>query len=357
MFSKPYQKQRQLQKNLGFSDKTIAVYREYIHGRILSRSYAYQGTPTGPFKGVSWEYFLADLELEARAARIKMSYSSIGSICDTINSLPSASIVRMNAALFVYFTPLEPDNESQVDYLLQPLDEATTKLMRQRRHAVHAVQAIEARQENARKEADAKEAEARGQWYACPRSKISTEPENFFHWIKIQAPDTWHEIIDGWDYNSFDLKDVIEWVLDQPQCDLGTAAQFFFTCGLANEDPEKLSPGYRRGWHLMKRVAENWQRGLYVHNELQPSIEPSDIISYDALVVRREAEGRPLAWNIPGPKARRFGSRMPNSMYFYEHGHLKLAFSIWKKQREQSGCGENYPHFCTVNSSTSAITI
>lgn len=321
----------------------IALNRRYLHDQVMLRAAACEGL-CPPFEGLSWEYFFADVELEARAARIRIRDGSVGVICDTILALPSPAIVRLMAARHAYFSP--PADEAWVDELLRPVDAVRAKLMRQRRHAVHAAQAIEAKREEARREAVAAEDALRAQWYVCPHAKLSSEPEDLLRWVKVQTPDTWHIIVEGCDYNYDDRDDVIEWIFDQPNCDLGTAAQFFFTAGLADEDPEKLSRVYRRKWHLMKRIADNWRRGFYVRNELQHSVEPSEMKGYDELVVRREAAGRPLPWKVPGPTERRFGSRQPDSMYCYEHGHLKLAFSAWKRHRSRSGCGKDYPRCC-----------
>jgi hypothetical protein len=338
--------QSQLDDTVGLSDEKIALYRSYLSNSVL-----FQGLHAlferQPFERLSWDYFLADVELEARAARIKGPRNwSAEAISDTIKALPSTAIVRLMAGYIAYFTP--PENEALVDSRLQGLDAATVKRMRQRRHAVRAAEAIEAKQEEARKEAAAQEEALQSQWWPCPHAELSSEPEDFLRWIKVQTPDTWHVIVQGWDYNCDDRDDVIEWILDQPNCDLGTAAQFFFTgaIGLADQDPEKLSSGYRRKWHLMKRVADNWQRGLYVCNELKHEVEPSDVKSYDELVARLEADGRPLPWKVPGPEARRFGSRLPDSAYCYEPGHLRLTFAVWKRHRERSGCGKDFPRCC-----------
>jgi hypothetical protein len=264
--------QAQLDDSVGLPDEKITLYRDYVRQSVMS-----QGFAPRQFEGLAWDYFLADVELEARAARIKMRDLTVGSICDTIQVLPPTAIVRLRAARSVYFSPLAPENEAQVDWLLQPFDAATVKLMRQRRHAVHAAQAIEAKQEEAGKQAAAQEDALQSQWWQCPHAELSSEPEEMLRWIKVQTPDTWHVMVEGWDYNYDDRDDVIEWIFDQPNCDLGTAAQFFFTAGLglADEDPEKLSSGYRRKWDLMKRVADNWQRGFYLREELQHSVEPS----------------------------------------------------------------------------------
>lgn len=337
------QTRRDLASDLADGSK-IALYREYTRNSVMMHAVGQAGK-SGLFQGLSWDYFLADVELEARAARRKMRDMTVGSICDTIDVLPPAAIIRLEAALLVYFTPPSPENEAQVDWLLQGQDATTVKRMRQRRYAVHAAAAVAAKQQEAKRAAAAQQETLLSQYWACPRAAISTEPKDFLRWIKLQTPDTWHIIVEGWDYNSAERDDVVEWILDQPNCNLGTAAQYFFTAaiGLADDDPEQLSPGYRRKWHLMKRVADNWQRGLYLQNQLQHSVQPSDVTYYDELVDRRQAKSRPLPFKVPGPEARRFGGRLADSAYIYEHFHLRLGFNAWKRER---GCGTDFPRCC-----------
>ena len=156
-------------------------------------------------------------------------------------------------------------------------------------------------------------------------------------WVKYQTPDTWQILLDGWDYNEGGRRnDVLRWIFDQPNCDVATAAKFFFTAGLAGEDPESLSPWYRGDWELMKRVADNWSCGLYMRSELALDVEASDIEYFDRLAEKRKKTGQPLAFRIPGPRFRRFGTRSPRSDYFYEHGGpLSWSFDAWLKRRER----------------------
>jgi hypothetical protein len=331
----------------GLTDGNIALYRDYVRNCVMIHAVGHSGRAS-LFQGLSWDYFLADVELEARAARMRMRDMTVGSICDTIDALPPGAIVRLEAALMVYFTPPSPDNEAQVDWLLQGQDAATVKRMRQRRQAVHAAGAVAAKQDETKQAAAASEEALKSQYWACPHAAISTARDDFSRWIKLQTPDTWHIIVEGWDHNSAERDDVIEWILDQPNCDLGTAAQYFFTAaiGLAGEDPEQLSPGYRRKWHLMKRVADNWQRAHYLQNQLSHSVEASDVRYYDELVADRQADGRPLPWKVPGPEARRFGGRRPDSAYSYEHFHLRMNFKPWQQHRERFGCGKDFPRCC-----------
>src|SRR5262245_40865337 len=240
------------------SDEKIARYKSYLSTSALSEGVHALSPHSAPFRGLSWCYLLADVELEARAVRITVQRNwSAESISDAIKVLPPIGILRVMAARFVYFSPSTPENETQVDWLVQPLDAVTAKLMRQRRNAVLAAGGVEAKHEEARREATAREEALRSEWYACPHATLSTEPEDFLRWIKVQTPDTWHVIVAGWDHNCDDRDDVIEWILDQPNCDRGTVAKFFFTAGLADQDPKQLSRCYRRKWLQMKRAAEN----------------------------------------------------------------------------------------------------
>jgi hypothetical protein len=158
MLAEGIRKQARRDNSAGLSDEKIARYRSYLSNSVLSEGICALSPGFAPFQGLSWDYFLADVALEARAAHIMVPRSwSAEWVSDTIKLLPPTAMARRMAARFVYFSPEAPENEAQVDYLVQALDAATVRLMRQRRHAVHALQAIEARREEARKEADARE--------------------------------------------------------------------------------------------------------------------------------------------------------------------------------------------------------
>ncbi len=153
----------------------------------------------------------------------------------------------------------------------------------------------------------------------------------------------------GWDHNSDERDDVIEWIFEQKHCDVATAAGYFFVAalGLAEEEPSALSSGYRRKWRLMKRIADNWNRNLYLGNEFALEVDAGDVKWYDARAARREAEGRPFPWRVPAPGERHFGTRSPQSAFCYEPGHHRLTFDAWKRQREMFGaCGRDFPRCC-----------
>ena len=216
-----------------------------------------------PFQGLSWDYFLDDVQMEARAARIKMRDLTVGSICDTIDALPATAVVRLLAARFVYFSPFGPENEDHADYLLEPLDAVTKS-----RCGSGDTPFMQSRTSRTGRKRPGKQ--RRRKTPRWNRSTGSAHTSRSARSLKTSsAGSKFRHPIPGMSLSKTGIitvaieTDAIEWMFDQPNCDLGTAAQFFFTAaiGLADEDPEQLSPGYRRKWQLMKHVAENWQRG------------------------------------------------------------------------------------------------
>jgi Domain of unknown function (DUF4274) len=306
-----------------------------------------------PFEGLGWHYFLSDLDLMARAAKLTtLTNRSVAAVCDTIDALPASSIQQLLAARFAYFSPPSDDNDAQVAELLGTLSLLLAKNMLLRRKAVHLeMEAIEERKAVLALQT-AERDKLRDQWRNCPTARLSTEPNDLLRWVQVQTPDTWHELIESWNYNNGGrLNSVLGWIIDQPNCDLSTAAKFFFTCaiGLADQEPSSLDSWYRGDWELMKRVADNWSRGLYSQAELRLGVDASDIRYYDDLVEQRNERGQPLAWKIPDPQSRRFGTRSHVSAYHFEHGHLSLSFATWMRVRDRfTTCGVDYPACCAA---------
>jgi len=235
------------------SDDDLKHYRDYLTCRVEAQVLHFP-----PFAGLSWQYFLPDVELEALAARIKTARNnSIASVSHTIAQLPPAAVSRLTAAHAAYFTPGPPEDEHRVEEELQRLEPAEAKRIRQRRQEWLAAQALENKRWDAECEVQTQEMALMGQWQACPRAKLSTEPKDFLHWIKAQTPDTWHVVVQGWDYNTFDRDEVVDWIFGQPQCDTATVADFFYKTGpnLLGYQPEELTSGYGGAWKMTQRVA------------------------------------------------------------------------------------------------------
>src|SRR5262245_56312485 len=81
----------------GLTDEQIALYRSFLSNAVLMHGIA-SVCRQGPFEGLAWSYYIADVELEARAARIRVPRPSAQAISDTIMALPPMAIVRLMAA-------------------------------------------------------------------------------------------------------------------------------------------------------------------------------------------------------------------------------------------------------------------
>ena len=68
---------------------------------------------------------------------------------------------------------------------------------------------------------------ALNQWWADPDVLIvpAGEPEKTIEWLKDQTPETWHQVVMTWNYDYGD--NVLTWILNQENCDRGTAARIF----------------------------------------------------------------------------------------------------------------------------------
>lgn len=122
-------------------------------------------------------------------------------------------------------------------------------------------------------------------------------------WLQDQTPETWHKIACSWNYDADDAP--LTWILTQPDCDRGTAAQVFLVEGLGHwlsdaiTDPACLDdvdhvcnivlrtwPQYRTGtFHPTRRIAPDEadylaRIGLPPHLATTPV---ADILSFTGL--------------------------------------------------------------------------
>ena len=323
----------------------LAKRRSMLQGMILMN-----GLDRKPFGGAQWPYFFTDLRDEIQAAKVALPNGSAKALADSLDALPADAVLRLYAAYFVYISPLEPEREVSVDELLSVFDRAGAQRMRKRRAAVQALIVAEER-EKALRLAEANRRQAlEMEHMRCPRGRLDLRPNEFLQWVQAQTPDTWHLIVCGWEYDDDSYNSALSWILDQRQCDVGTAARFFFfaAMGLATEDPEKLRPYHRAQWELMKKAADRWSAEHYLQSELDPGLDGTDVAWFDGYAADRIRDGRPLAFTIPAPTARSFGTRLPQSGYAYHGGgRVGPSFGVWLKNRERSGsCGKDFPACC-----------
>ena len=71
--------------------------------------------------------------------------------------------------------------------------------------------------------------DAYDKWWADPEAEVVScgNPEPVIEWLKGKSADDWHAIATSWNYDYG--SEVLAWILEQEECDRGTAAHVFLT--------------------------------------------------------------------------------------------------------------------------------
>ena len=163
--------------------------------------------------------------------------------------------------------------------------------MRKRRAAVQALIVAQERDKALRLAEAERRQKLEMEHARCPRGRWDLKPVEFLQWLQAQTPGTWHLFMVAWEYDDDSYNSAVSWILDQPQCDVGTAARIFFVTAmwLVTEDPEKLQPHYRAQWELMKKAADLWSAGHYLQSQLDPGLDGADVAWFDGYAAEGHA--------------------------------------------------------------------
>ena len=147
------------------------------------------------------------------------------------------------------------------------------------------------------------------------------QPELIIKWLSKQTPDTWHRVVTTWNYDHENK--ILSWVLQQENCDKGTAANVFCIEGLADD---YLA---RNDSHLCSTILDNWER--YSSGELYH--QPKNSEDQKMLIERVQ---KYVASGLYPEKpildvARYSGSRAATSKFESEDGKIVVAFDHWIK--------------------------
>lgn len=139
-------------------------------------------------------------------------------------------------------------------------------------------------------------------------------------WLSQQTRETWHRVIMTWNYDYG--CEVLSWVLDQQDCDKGTAARIFDVEGLGHWIWDEGLATDRD--HVCSIVLKNWERyrtGEFCHH-------PHD--RERLLEQVRIQMGRGLFTNTPILDVAQYsGSREAVSEFESEDGNIVVAFDHW----------------------------
>ena len=171
--------------------------------------------------------------------------------------------------------------------------------------------------------------DALGLWWVDPAVVIipAGETTRIIDWLAQQTPDTWHQIVMNWNYDYG--YEVLAWILEQDNCDKGTAARIFLVEGVGHWLWDALGDTGSIGdeHHLCRVVLRNWHR--YRAGELRPKYMVPDA----ALELLRKSESHPLLTNTPILEIMNFeGVRDAFSKYDSEDGKVVVSLDHWAKE-------------------------
>lgn len=152
----------------------------------------------------------------------------------------------------------------------------------------------------------------------------SGKPELIIDWLSLQTPDTWHRVVMTWNYDYGDK--VLAWVLQQENCDKGTAARVFDVEGLGHWlwDAELATDKN----HLCSIILDNWER--YSSGELYhyPQDQKKLLELVHKCIGDKRYAGTPIL-----DVASYSGFRAAQSMFESQDGKIVVAFDHWVKMK------------------------
>jgi len=150
----------------------------------------------------------------------------------------------------------------------------------------------------------------------------STLPDTITEWLSNQTPDTWHNVATTWNYDYGD--EVLSWILQQENCDKGTAAHVFEIVGTCEWlGDEALAKDEN---NLCSIILKNWDR--YNSGEFYNKNENREM--YLDWVHKYVAKGMYADTPILDV-AHYTGSRDAQSRFESEDGEIIVNYYHWMK--------------------------
>lgn len=139
-------------------------------------------------------------------------------------------------------------------------------------------------------------------WAALPDrpNLLEDELSLFLDWLAENGPDEWHRWATNanWDYST----DLMRWVIDQEQCDKGTALSIYY---MAQPDfyeqfatvEAALADMASEGAELMIAICVNWAAGRYRTYDIRPNVVALEYLEQGLTAMQRLASKVP--WVVP----------------------------------------------------------
>ena len=128
------------------------------------------------------------------------------------------------------------------------------------------------------------------------------EIDLFLEWLKENGPDEWHRwaISWNWDHGT----ELAEWIVDQPNCDRGTALSLYYmiqpdyyTRYASVEAAVADGVGHGESIDLVMRICEKWRKGAYQTYAYRPCEGVMEYLTQGKEAMQALAAAVP--WDVP----------------------------------------------------------
>ncbi|NOT73132.1 MAG: DUF4274 domain-containing protein [Hyphomicrobium sp.] len=86
-------------------------------------------------------------------------------------------------------------------------------------------------------------------------------------WLKANGPREWHCVATSWNWDMY--HEPLHWILDQPNCDRGTAVTLLWLADptwylqwSSREEVMIAQPYNIEGFDMVTKIVKNWERGF-----------------------------------------------------------------------------------------------
>jgi hypothetical protein len=159
-------------------------------------------------------------------------------------------------------------------------------------------------------------------WRECIATPLDIEGDTLTALLKQMAPDDWHPIALGWDWN--DGVAELEWITAQRTCDRATAL-YILCAGW----PGDIATGKPRPYAAFIRdVAARLEGGFYLKAEFNLDLSVRKRLAFeDQLRIARATAESP--WHIPSELLFHEGIRTPAPKYAVTNGQAHYHYEYW----------------------------
>jgi len=161
-------------------------------------------------------------------------------------------------------------------------------------------------------------------WKECRSAPLDIEADSLLGLIQQMAPDDWHQIVLGWDWNLGVAE--LGWITAQRTCDRATAV--FALCAGSPGDVATRRARHDDHGGFVRELAARIEGGFYPTAELALDLPMRQRFAFEAELATARATGV-SPWQIPDTLISYEGQRRHVPKYAVSNGRVHYEYEYW----------------------------